>query len=91
MSAMIPKTRAQQRLEWLESLNHPLTDDESDTLRRSLHAVYWHNRKPTGPNAYLLAKARSEELVTLRKVEAEMPVKKLSTRHPLVGNRQVKA
>ena len=72
MSDMILKTRAQQRLEWLESLNRPLTDYESDLLRRSLHAVYWHNRKLTGPNAYLMAKARAEEIATLRKVEAEM-------------------
>ncbi len=72
MSALIPKTRAQQRLEYLESLNRPLTDDESDMLRRSLHAVYWYGRKATGNNSYKVAQARNEELRTLAKLEAEM-------------------
>lgn len=68
MSALIPKTRAQQRLAWLESLDRPLTDDESDMLRRSLHAVYWHNRKLTGA----MAKVRAEELETLAKMQDEL-------------------
>lgn len=41
-SAFVFKTLAAQRLEHLESLNRPLTDEESDELRRSLHAVYCH-------------------------------------------------
>lgn len=39
------KTRAQQRLEWLEGLKRPLTHQESDELRRALHAVYVHQRR----------------------------------------------
>lgn len=60
------KTRAQQKLEWLENLQRPLTDQESDELRRSMHAVYCHNRK-----ARMLAKHREEELTLLKRVEAE--------------------
>lgn len=68
MSVFAPQTRAEQRLAWLESLERPLTDYESDMLRRSLHAVYWHNRKLTGQ----MAMARREELVTLRKMQSEL-------------------
>lgn len=67
MSALVPKTRAQQRLEWLESLNRPLTDGESDMLRRSLHAGYM-----TRWNANRLASIRRDELKLLAKIEAEM-------------------
>jgi hypothetical protein len=61
------KTRAEQKLEYLESLNRPLTDDESDDLRRSMHAVYCRQR--------MLAKHRFEELQLLKKLEreAQMP------------------
>ncbi len=73
MSALIPKTRAQQRLEWLESLDRPLTEDESDMLRRSLHAVDTYGPySKSGNHSYKIAQARNEELRTLAKVEAEM-------------------
>jgi hypothetical protein len=39
------KTRSQQRLEWLESLNRPLSENESDELRRALHATYVHEQR----------------------------------------------
>lgn len=39
------KTRAQQRLEYLEGLKRPLSDNESEELRRCLHAVYCYERK----------------------------------------------
>lgn len=39
------KTPSQQRLEWLESLKRPLTSEESDELRRAMHAVYCHQRR----------------------------------------------
>lgn len=39
------KTPSEQRLEWLEGLKRPLTDDESRELQRALHAVYCRNRK----------------------------------------------
>lgn len=43
-SAFVFKTLAEQRLEYLESLRRPLTDEESDELRRSLHSVYCFRR-----------------------------------------------
>lgn len=66
MSALRIKTPAEQRLEWLESLQRPLTDEESDQLRRSLHAVYCRNRKNR-----LLAMHEREEAELLAKVQAE--------------------
>lgn len=71
MSALVPKTRAQQRLEYLESLHRPLTDDESDMLRRSLHAVntYGPYSKDERP---ILKAFREEELRTLEKMQAEL-------------------
>ena len=70
---MMPlQTRAQQRVAWLENLGRPLTDDESDMLRRSLHATYAYDRKMGGGKERILAAVRAEELVTLSKVEAEL-------------------
>ena len=71
----IIRTASEQRLAWLESVHRPLTDEESDLLRRSLHAVYCHNRRlriEQKANAPILAQLRREELKTLAKVEAEM-------------------
>lgn len=65
MNAFTPKTRAQQKLEYLSDLKRPLSDAESDELRRSLHAVYCHQRKR------MLAKHRKEELQLLGRVVAE--------------------
>jgi hypothetical protein len=45
MTAFHFKTKAEQHLEYLESLNRPLSDQESDELRRTLHAVYERNRR----------------------------------------------
>lgn len=64
MSAVF-QTRAEQRLAWLESLERPLTDEESDILRRSLHAVYCQNKRR------FLAAHEREEAALLAKVEAE--------------------
>ena len=72
MTDYIPKTRAQQRVAWLENLGRPLTNDESDMLRRSLHATYVYDRKTGGGEGRILARVRAEELVTLSKVEAEL-------------------
>ena len=66
MKAPAFKTRSEQKLEWLESLDRPLTDEESDELRRSLHAVYCMNRR-----ARALSLHRSEELALLGEVERE--------------------
>ena len=45
MNAFRFKTRAEQRLEWLEGLKRPLTQDESEELQRALHAVYVRERR----------------------------------------------
>lgn len=45
MSSPSFKTRSEQKLEWLESLDRPLTDEESNELHRALHAVYCRNLK----------------------------------------------
>lgn len=64
------KTISEQRLEWLESLERPLSDAESDELRRAMHAVYEHNRR-----ANALKIHDDEEKALLRRLEreAEMP------------------
>lgn len=66
MNAPAFKTRSEQKLEWLENLGRPLTDLESDELRRSLHAVYCHERKTA-----MLAVHRADELALLAKLETE--------------------
>jgi predicted DNA-binding protein YlxM (UPF0122 family) len=60
------QTKAEQRLEWLEALDRPLTDEESDELRRAMHAVYQAARR-----ANHLAQHREEELKLLRKMRVE--------------------
>jgi hypothetical protein len=45
MNAPAFKTIAEQRLEYLEGLRRPLTDQESEDLRKALHAVYCLQRK----------------------------------------------
>ncbi len=65
-----PKTIAEQRLEHLEGLKRPLTDEESEQLRRSLHAVYCHNRT-LAARANALKMHEREERELLAKLEAE--------------------
>lgn len=60
------KTRAEQRLEHLTALKRPLTEEESDELRRSLHAVYVRNYRNK-----MLARHEQEETQLLAKMEAE--------------------
>lgn len=45
MNALRIKTAAEQRLEYLEGLKRPLTDEESAELMRAIHAVYCYRRK----------------------------------------------
>ena len=45
MSAFRFKTISEQKLEYLEGLRRPLTDEESEELRRALHAVYTYKRR----------------------------------------------
>ena len=64
MTAPATKTPAEQKLAWLESIKRPLTDAESDELRRSLHAVYCYRRRMVAAhereNAKLLVKVMAE-------------------------------
>lgn len=57
------KTISQQKLEHLQSLRRPLSDEESDELRRAMHAVYVRDMR--------IKQQRNEELRLLKKVEAE--------------------
>lgn len=68
------KTRAELALEHLESLGRPLTNDESDQLRRSLHAVYCRARRQTierEAGAPALAEHKRDNAETLARVERE--------------------
>ena len=68
-------TRAELALAHLESLKRPLTDEESDQLRRALHAVYCRNRKIRAEremNAPALAEHEQYEADTLTKICAEV-------------------
>lgn len=66
MNAPRIKTKAEQRLEWLESLHRPLTDEESEELRRSLHAVYCSERRRR-----MLAMHEKEQRTLYQRVLAE--------------------
>lgn len=70
MNAPVLTTKAEQRLEYLKSLKRPLSDKESDQLRRSMHAVYERERR-----LGMLAMHRREELKLLEqlRVEAAQP------------------
>jgi hypothetical protein len=57
------KTRSEQQLEYLQGLKRPLTDQESDDLRRSMHAVYCRQR--------VLKQHRAEELKLVKRLESE--------------------
>jgi hypothetical protein len=59
-------TPSEQRLEHLRSLKRPLTDAESDDLRKAMHAVYEYQRR-----LGFIEMARAEELDLLKKVQAE--------------------
>lgn len=76
MSALVLRTKAEQRLEWFESLRRPLTAQESEELRRSLHATYCRNRKLAQAleaewNAPALEEHKASEVELLRRLEAE--------------------
>lgn len=66
MTIPVFKTVAQQKLEWLESLDRPLTDEESEALKRAMHAVYCRTRR-----FQILAEHRREEMTLLARVEKE--------------------
>ena len=71
------KTRAEQKLEWLESLRRPLTDEESRELHRCLHAVYERNRRYAAMverqnHAGAIAEHDRDNAALLSRMEAEM-------------------
>lgn len=72
MNALAFKTRAEQKLEWLESLGRPLTDEESDQLRRTLHAVYCLPRNRAARAARMEAEMGAAVLAEHERGNAEM-------------------
>lgn len=65
---MIPvRTPSEQKLEWLQGLKRPLTEDESDQLRRALHAIYCRNTY----HSRVLAAQRREEVALRERIERE--------------------
>jgi hypothetical protein len=66
VTAPVLKTKAEQKLEYLKGLHRPLTDRESDELRRAMHAVYERERR-----LGLLAMNRREELALLEQLRIE--------------------
>ena len=67
MSAPAFKTRSEQKLEYFESLRRPLSEDESEQLRRPLHVTYCRNRY----HSRVLGAHRREELALAERIEAE--------------------
>jgi hypothetical protein len=75
MNAPAFKTKAEQRLDWLTTLRRPLTPQESEDLRKSLHAVYCRDRR-----VRMLAKHRYEEIKLLKLVQKEARLPELRER-----------
>jgi len=70
MNAFAPLTAAEQRVTHLEALRRPLTDEESDLLRRSLHAVYCRNIR-LRKEAEQAASQRAAEVAQADAIERE--------------------
>lgn len=66
MTAPLLKTKAEQRVEHLNGLGRPLSEQESEDLRRAMHAVYCHDLRQR-----TLSRQRNEELELLEKLRAE--------------------
>lgn len=66
MTRPVLQTKAEQKLDYLKSLKRPLTDKESDELRRSMHAVYERERR-----LGMIAMNRREELELLDRLRTE--------------------
>jgi hypothetical protein len=64
--SFVGKTVAEQKVEYFSSLRRPLTDAESDELRRAMHAAYERRRRQN-----LLRAHEREEQKLLRRLEAE--------------------
>lgn len=70
MNAPDFKSKAEQKLEWLSHLGRPLTDEESDELRKCIHAVYCRDWRLEREKKALI-QHRAEERALLAKVMAE--------------------
>lgn len=66
MTAPVLKTKSEQKLEYLMGLRRPLTDRESDELRRSMHAAYECERRQRH-----VAQCRNEEVALLKRLRSE--------------------
>lgn len=66
MTRPVLQTKAEQKLDYLKGLKRPLTDKESDELRRSMHAVYERERR-----LGMIVMNRREELELLDRLRAE--------------------
>jgi hypothetical protein len=64
--SFVGKTKSEQRVEYFSALKRPLTDAESDELRRAMHASYEQRRR-----ANALAQHEDEEAKLLKRVERE--------------------
>jgi hypothetical protein len=60
------KSVSEQRIARLERLRRPLTEEESDELRRAMHAAYERKRRRSK-----LVQHRCEELKLLKKLNRE--------------------
>lgn len=76
MSAAGIKTRSEQRLEQLESIDRRLTDAEHEEVRRCEHAIYMHHWRAAkiekAFNAPILKQHAAEEADLLERVEREI-------------------
>jgi hypothetical protein len=64
--SFVAKAVSEQKVEYLSNLRRPLTDAESDELRRAMHAVYERTRR-----ARCLGMHEQEEQRLLKKLERE--------------------
>jgi hypothetical protein len=68
--SFVGKTRSEQKVEYFSTLRRPLTDAESDELRRAMHAAYEHRRRC---NALEMHRIEEEKLLKRLEREARMP------------------
>jgi hypothetical protein len=64
--SFVGKSISEQRVEYFETLKRPLTDNESEELRKAMHAAYCYRRRANDLKAH-----RAEELKLLKRVERE--------------------
>jgi hypothetical protein len=64
--SFVGKTKSEQMVEHFSALKRPLTDAESEDLRRAMHAAYEHRRRSNA-----LAMHATEEANLLKRMERE--------------------